>query len=111
MAARAPKPAAGDGRPREVRSADDRENGPHVALPTASVQMTGANLVRYEAARRALALRAEKFVHHPAAGVTAHDGMQPHARMVRRRTTIPPRMIGSISQATKVAQAIRDSKR
>ena len=65
-----------------------------------------------EAARRALALRrAEKFVHHPAAGATANDGMQPNARVVRRRTTIPPRMIGSISQATKVAQAIRDSKR
>jgi hypothetical protein len=63
-----------------------------------------------EAARRALALRADKFVHHPAPGATANDGMQPNAR-VRRRTTIPPRMIGSISQATKVAQAIRDSKR
>ena len=55
MAARAPKPAAGDGRPREVRSADDRENGPHVTLPTASVQMTGTKLVLYDAARRALA--------------------------------------------------------
>jgi hypothetical protein len=64
-----------------------------------------------EAARRALALRrAENFVHHPAAVATAGDGMQPRVS-VRRRTTIPPRMIGSISQATKVAQAIRDSKR
>lgn len=63
-----------------------------------------------EAARRALALRrAENFVHHPAAGATAHDGMQPRAS-VRRRTTVAPRAIGSISQATKVAQAIRDSK-
>jgi hypothetical protein len=64
-----------------------------------------------EAARQALALRrAAQFAHHPAAGPTARDGMQPSVR-VRRRTSVPPRMIGSVSQATKVAQAIRDSKR
>jgi hypothetical protein len=64
-----------------------------------------------EAARRALALRrAAQFVHHPAAGATARDGMQPQVR-VRRRTSVPPRVIGSISQATKVAQAVRDPKR
>jgi hypothetical protein len=64
-----------------------------------------------EAARQALALRrAAQFVHHPAAGPTSRGGMQPFVH-VRRRTRVPPRVIGSISQATKVAQAIRDSKR
>jgi hypothetical protein len=69
-----------------------------------------ARQTHVEAARRALALRrADKFVHHPAAGDTASDGMQLQVS-ARRRTTIAPRMIGSISQATRVAQAIRDSK-
>ena len=69
-----------------------------------------ARETQVQAAHRALALRrAEKFVQHPGAGVTAREGMQPHAQ-VRRRKTVSPRMIGSISQATKVAQAIRDSR-
>jgi hypothetical protein len=36
--ANAPRPAVVGGRPREVRSADDGENGSPVTLPTASVQ-------------------------------------------------------------------------
>jgi hypothetical protein len=63
-----------------------------------------------DAAHRALALhRAKKFVHRPAPGKTSHHGMQPQ-ESARRRTKVPPSKIGSISQATKVAQAIRDSK-
>ena len=64
-----------------------------------------------EAARSALALRrSAKFVQHPAAGDTPRDGMQPR-RSVRRRRSVPGTKIGSISQATKVAQAVRDAKR
>jgi hypothetical protein len=63
-----------------------------------------------DAAHRALALhRAKNFVHRPAPGDTPHHGMQPQESL-RRRTKVPPSKIGSISQATKVAQAIRDSK-
>jgi hypothetical protein len=63
-----------------------------------------------EAARAALArYRAAKFVHHPPAGPTPHEGMQPRARS-RRRTSVPGSKIGSVSQATKVAQAIRDAR-
>ena len=63
-----------------------------------------------EAARRALALRrAANFMHHPASGNTSHSGAQPLPNR-RRRTKAPPSKIGSISQATKVAQAVRDSK-
>lgn len=69
-----------------------------------------ARTAHVEAARRALALhRAEKFVHHPTAGRTESEGMQPLAS-TRRRAVVSRSKIGSISQATKVAQAIRDSK-
>ncbi len=62
------------------------------------------------AARAALALqRAAKFVHHPAPTGTAGEGMQPRPS-ARRLTKVPPGKIGSVSQATKVAQAIRDSR-
>jgi hypothetical protein len=69
-----------------------------------------ARTAHIEAARSALALhRASKFVHHPAAGDTPHDGMQPRPS-ARRLTKVPQSKIGSISQATKVAQATRDSR-
>ncbi len=70
-----------------------------------------ARTANVEAAHRALALhRAAKFTDRPAAGDTAHEGMRPQAS-VRRRTRVPPGRIGSVSQATKVAQAIRDKNR
>lgn len=63
-----------------------------------------------DAAHRALALhRAKKFTHRPAPGDTPQHGMQP-LESSRRRTKVSPSKVGSISQATKVAQAIRDSK-
>jgi hypothetical protein len=63
-----------------------------------------------EAARRALALRrAAQFVPYPAGGDTASDGMRPIASM-RRRAIVPGSKIGSISQATKAAQAARDAR-
>jgi hypothetical protein len=69
-----------------------------------------ARTAHVEAARAALAQhRAAKFVYHPSAGPTASGGMQPRA-LVRRRTRVPGSKIGSISQATKIAQAIRDAR-
>ena len=69
-----------------------------------------ARTAHVEAARAALAQhRAAKFVHHPPAGATPHEGMQPRT-IPRRRRRVPPNRIGSISQATKVAQAIRDAR-
>jgi hypothetical protein len=60
------------------------------------------------AARHALALRlAGKERHHPQAGDTAHHGMHPTPNE-RADTRISPSAVGSVSQATKTAQAIRD---
>ncbi len=73
-------------------------------------RMLEARATNVEAARRVLALRrAENFVHHPAAGDTSNGGVRPLPNR-RRRTKVPPAKIGSISQTTKVAQAVRDSK-
>jgi hypothetical protein len=73
-------------------------------------RMLEARTTNVEAARRALALRrAANFVHHPAAGDTSNGGVRPLANR-RWRTRVSPAKIGSISQATKVAQAVRDSK-
>ena len=70
-----------------------------------------AHAAHGEAAHRALALRrAAKFAHHPAASATAHEGMQPLPSR-RRRTKISPAKIGRISQATRDAQARRDSRK
>jgi hypothetical protein len=63
-----------------------------------------------EAARRALALRrAAQFRQRPAPGNTAHEGMQ-SLPSTRRRVTGSRNEIGRISQRTKVAQAMRDSR-
>jgi hypothetical protein len=63
-----------------------------------------------EAARRALALhRAAQFASYPPAGDTAHDGMQPLPSR-RRRTSVAREKIGRVSQATKIAQAVRDAR-
>ena len=61
-------------------------------------------------AQRALAMRrASDAVHHPAPGETAHEGMQPRPSK-RARTKVNPAKVGRVSQATRVAQARRDSK-
>jgi hypothetical protein len=63
-----------------------------------------------EAARSALALhRASKFSHHPETGHASRHGMPPRPS-ARRLTNVSSGKVGSISQATKVAQAIRDSR-
>jgi hypothetical protein len=74
---------------------------------TRTLQARAANV---EAARRALQMRrAANFTAYPAPGDTPNPGMI--SRPSRRRmTTVPGKRIGSISQATKVAQARRDSR-
>ena len=69
-----------------------------------------ARVAFIEAARRALELRrAGETVHHPAASDSAEQGMRPLASK-RTRTKVHPRRIGTVSQATKVSQAARDSR-
>ena len=68
-----------------------------------------ARTAQVEAARKALALhRAANFTIYPA-GATANEGMVPKAS-TRRRKTIAGAKIGRVSQATKVAQAVRDAR-
>ena len=63
-----------------------------------------------EAARKALALhRAANFITYPPAEATANEGMVPNAS-TRRRKIITGAKIGRVSQATKVAQAVRDAR-
>ena len=69
-----------------------------------------ARSAHIEAARRALAMRrAAQFPPRPAAGDTPNEGMRP-LPSERRRTRVPPAKIGSVSQATKNAQAARDAR-
>ena len=69
-----------------------------------------ARAANVDAARRALAMRrAANFQVYPAAGDTTNNGMNPRPGR-RRMTKVSGKRIGSISQATKVAQAKRDSK-
>ena len=63
-----------------------------------------------EAARKALALhRAANFISYPSAGPTTSEGMVPRLS-TRRKTIIEGAKIGRVSQATKVAQAVRDAR-
>jgi hypothetical protein len=68
-----------------------------------------ANAMLAEAAHRALASRRANFVLQPRVARAASHGMQPNPS-TRRRKTISRNRIGSVSQATKVAQAIRDAR-
>lgn len=70
----------------------------------------GARESLTQSAQRALALRrANVRTHHPAASNTANQGMQKIVNK-RRRGGILGSQIGSVSQATKNAQAQRDSR-
>jgi hypothetical protein len=74
------------------------------------IEELAARTAHVEAARRALALRrAAQFASYPPAGETAHDGMRP-LPSTRRRTSVARAKIGRVSQATKIAQAARDSR-
>jgi hypothetical protein len=69
-----------------------------------------ARTAHVEAARRALAMRrAAQFPARPPPGDTPSEGMRPLPSR-RRRTRVPPAKIGSVSQATKNAQARRDAR-
>jgi hypothetical protein len=69
-----------------------------------------ARTAHVEAARKALALhRAANFMPYPASGARADEGMVPKASQ-RRRKIITGAKIGRVSQATKVAQAVRDAR-
>jgi hypothetical protein len=74
------------------------------------LHVLAARTAHVEAARKALALhRAANFVTYPAAGAAANEGMVPKAT-TRRRRIITGAKIGRVSQATKVAQAVRDAR-
>jgi hypothetical protein len=75
----------------------------------ARIRKLEARATNIEAAHRALALRAANFRTYPATDDTANEGMRPLPSQ-HRRTRVPPRRIGSISQATKVAQARHDAR-
>ncbi len=74
------------------------------------MQKLEARTAHIEAARRALTMRrAAQFPPRPATGDTPSEGMRPLPSR-RRRTRVPPAKIGSVSQATKNAQAARNSR-
>jgi hypothetical protein len=74
------------------------------------IEKLAARTAHVEAARRALALhRAAQFAPYPPAGDTARDGMLPLPSR-RRRTSVAGEKIGRVSQATKIAQAVRDAR-
>jgi len=69
-----------------------------------------ARTAHVEAARKALALhRAANFMAYPPAGMTANEGTVPKPSR-RRRKIMTGAEIGRVSQATKVAQAVRDAR-
>ncbi|MGL4557090.1 MAG: hypothetical protein ACRCV5_06285 [Afipia sp.] len=77
----------------------------------ARIRKVEARAAKIDAAHRALAMRrAANFTSHPAAGQTANEGMTARPNR-RRKTIVSGSRIGSVSQATKVAQAVRDNKR
>jgi hypothetical protein len=69
-----------------------------------------ARAAHIEAARRALAMRrAAQFPTGPKAGDTPREGMHPLPNR-RRRARVDPARVGSVSQATRSAQAARDAR-
>ena len=69
-----------------------------------------ARTAHVEAARRALAMRrAAQFPPRPQAADTPSEGMHPLPSR-RRRTRVAPARTGSVSQATRNAQAARDAR-
>lgn len=74
------------------------------------VERLAARSATATGARRALTLRkAGESVHHPEAGATARKGMQSKPSATSR-TKVNPAKVGSVSQATKKAQATRDKR-
>jgi hypothetical protein len=76
----------------------------------ARIAKLAARTAHVDAALRALALRrAAQFAPYPPPGETVHEGMRPLPSR-RRRTSVAREKIGRASQATKIAQATRDSR-
>ena len=74
------------------------------------MQKLEARTAHIEAARHALVMRrAAQFPTRPPTGDTPSEGMRALPNR-RRRTRLPPARIGSVSQATKNAQAARDAR-
>jgi hypothetical protein len=74
------------------------------------IQKLEARSAHMDAARNALAMRrAAQFPPRPSGGDTPSEGIQPLPSQ-RRRTRVPPARIGSVSQATRRAQAARDAR-
>jgi hypothetical protein len=74
------------------------------------IQKLEARTAHVDAARSALAMRrAAQFPSPPFAGDTPSEGMRPLSSD-RRRTRVSPARIGSVSQATRTAQAVRDAR-
>jgi hypothetical protein len=74
------------------------------------MQKLEARTANVEAARNALAMRrAAQFPPRPPTSDTPRERMRALPSQ-RRRTRVPPARIGSISQATKNAQAARDAR-
>ena len=74
------------------------------------IEKLAARTAHVEALRRALAMRrAAQFPPRPEAGDRPSEGMHPLPSR-RRRTQVPPARIGSVSQATRNAQAARDAR-
>ncbi len=74
------------------------------------MQKLEARTAHRQAARRALAMRrAAQFSPRLPAGEASSEGMRALPSR-RQRTRVPPARIGSVSQATKNAQAARDAR-
>jgi hypothetical protein len=74
------------------------------------MEKLSARTAHIEAALAALAMRrAAQFPPSLPAGDTPSEGMRPLPSQ-RRRTRVPPARVGSVSQATKNAQAARDAR-
>ena len=107
--------ARGAGFPGTAEHASERKQVFAAALKRLNKELRrvhnlAARTAHVEAARKALALRrAADFVTYPAAGTTANEGMVPKAS-TRRRKIMTGARIGRVSQATKIAQAVRDAR-
>jgi hypothetical protein len=76
----------------------------------ARIAKLAARTAHVDAALRALALRrAAQFASYPPPGESVHEGIRPLPSR-RRRTSVAREKIGRASQATKIAQATRDSR-
>jgi hypothetical protein len=107
--------ARGTSFPGTAEHASERKQAFAAALKRVNTELRrlhnlAARTANVEAARKALALhRAANFMTYPPAGATANEGMVPMASR-RRRKIIARAEIGRVSQATKVAQAVRDAR-